>query len=224
MENCRRYPWLLAGLGAAGEGLAIRRLGRRSGATCREAHLRLPGDELVPKPLWESTRATTVWAPPADVWPWIVQMGFPGARGGWYTPHWLDRLQWGIEERSVDRIVPELQALAVGDTVPDSRDRSVFFTVAAVEPERALVLVSTRHLLRPMRSVRFTWAFVLEPVDERRTRLFVRARAVFAPRWSWLLLGPFISLGDYANATAMLHGIRARSEAEASRLPLAVEA
>ena len=224
MDKCCRYPWLLAGFGAVGAGLAIRRLGRRSGATSREARSPLPGDELVAAPLWESTRATTIWAPPAEVWPWIVQMGFPASRAGWYTPHWLDRLQWGIEERSAEVVVPELQALDVGDRVPDSRDQSVYFTVAAVEPERALVLVSARHLLRPMRSVHFTWAFVLEPVDKRRTRLLIRARAVFAPRWSWLLLGPLISLGDFANATAMLHGIRARSEAEASRLPRAIEA
>ena len=67
-------------------GYVVHRIGRRSGATGSETRLGLPGDELVPRPRWQSTRAITVEAPPADVWPWIVQMGYPSRRGGWYTP------------------------------------------------------------------------------------------------------------------------------------------
>jgi hypothetical protein len=200
----------LVSVGTAG--LALRRLGRRSGATDEELGARLPGDELVPDPLWDSTRAVTVSAPPASVWPWIVQMGYPAYRAGWYTPHWLDRLQWGIRQRSADRILPELQELKVGDRIPDSRDWSVFFTVAALEPERALILYSTRHILKPMRAVAFSWVFVVQPVDGRATRLILRARARCAPRWSWLILWPLFSLGDFVNATAMLSGIKARVE------------
>jgi hypothetical protein len=165
-----------AGAGTALLGLAVRRVGRRSGATAAEARAPLPGDEVVPEPLWESTRAITIEAPPADVWPWIVQMGFPTYRAGWYTPYWLDRMQWGIRERSADAIVPELQHLSVGDRVPDSRDWSAFFTVRTVEPGHALVLHSTRHILRPMRSNEFTWAFVLKARNEGSTRLLIRAR------------------------------------------------
>jgi hypothetical protein len=69
----------------------------------------------------------------------------------------------GIRERSAERVHPELQNLSVGDRVPDSPDWSVFFTVAALEPERALVLHSTRHLLKPMRTIDFSWAFALAP-------------------------------------------------------------
>ena len=72
------------------------RAGRRSGATRAEARAPLPGDELVPEPMWQSTRAITVAANPERVWPWLVQMGFPTHRAGWYTPHWLDRLTFGI--------------------------------------------------------------------------------------------------------------------------------
>ena len=107
----------------------LRRVGRRSGATAAEAAEVLPGDEIVADPMWQSTRAITIAAPPEQVWPWIVQMGFPSQRAGWYTPHWLDRLTFGIKQRSADRIVPELQQLAVGDRVPDSDDWSAFFTV-----------------------------------------------------------------------------------------------
>jgi len=35
----------------------------------------LPGDELVPQPRLENTRAITVQAPASTIWPWLVQMG-----------------------------------------------------------------------------------------------------------------------------------------------------
>jgi hypothetical protein len=201
--------------------LAVHRLARRSGATDAEVAGPLPGDELVPEPLWTSTRAITVEAEPAEIWPWIVQMGFPAHRAGWYTPHWLDRLQWGIGERSADRILPELQDLKVGDRVPDSRDWSVFFTVSSLEPARALVLHSTRHLLKPMRTIDFSWAFVLEPAQDRTTRLLIRARARCEPREALLLLFPLLGVGDYVNASAMLRGIKERCERTGGRAPAA---
>jgi hypothetical protein len=203
----------LIGLAAlAAIGLTIRRLGRRSGATDAEVGARLPGDEIVGKPMWDSTRAITVAATPAAIWPWIVQMGYPSHRARWYTPHWLDRLQRGIRERSSERIRPELQELDVGDHVPDSPDWSAFFTVVAVEPERALVLHSTRHLLRPIRSVDFSWAFVLDTYGEGPTRLVIRARVRGEPRWALTVLSPLLGVGDYLNASAMLRGIKRRSE------------
>ena len=113
---------------------ALERFGRRSGATKDEARLPLPGDEVVARPLWASTRAITIDAPPEQVWPWIVQMGFPPHRAGWYTPHWMDVAMWGDRPRSADYIVPELQDLKVGDTVPDSADYSVYYEVEAVVP------------------------------------------------------------------------------------------
>jgi hypothetical protein len=199
-------------IGLAGLAAALHRIGRRSGATAAEVHGALPGDGIVPDPLWQSTRAITITAPPARVWPWIVQMGFPAYRGGWYTPYWLDRIQWGITERSADRIVPELQHLEVGDRVPDSRDWSTYFTVAQSDPHRALVLHSTRHLLKPMRSNDFSWAFVLEPAPGGSTRLLIRARGRIEPRLARIVLGPALWVGDFVNASIMLRAIRRRAE------------
>jgi hypothetical protein len=198
--------------GALAAGYLVHRIGRRSGASLQEARALLPGDRVVLDPLWESTRAVTIDAPPSAVWPWIVQMGFPAYRAGWYTPYWLDRLQWGIKARSADHIRPDLQKLEVGDRVPDSVDWSAYFTVAGVEPERALVLHSTRHLLKPMRAIEFSWAFILEPAGAEQTRLLMRARARCEPRYAWTLLGSLIGIGDYVNASAMLRGIKQRSE------------
>lgn len=197
----------------------VRRVSRRSGVTAAEAGAPLPGDEIVPEPLWQSTRAITIAASPDEVWPWIAQMGYPKFRAGWYTPHWLDRLQWGIRESSAERIRPELQSPAVGDRIPDSPDWSVFFTVERVEPGRALVLRSTRHLLAPMRSIDFSWAFVLDAAPLGRTRLLMRARAICGPRAAWVALGPVIGVGDFVNASAMLRGIKRRSERAAAAGP-----
>ncbi len=208
----RRATWVAA-LGLTVGAVAVaRRVSRRSGATGDEIAAVLPGDEIVGQPIWESTRAITIAAAPSAVWPWIVQMGYPRFRAGWYTPHWLDRLQWGIREPSAERVRPDLQALEVGDRVPDSPDWTVYFSVERLATERALVLLSTRHLLAPMHSIAFTWAFVLEPIGNDKTRLIMRARARCEPHAAWLLLGGLIGVGDYLNASTMLRGIKRRSE------------
>ena len=172
----------------------------------------LPGDAIVVEPMWQSTRAITIDAPPEEVWPWIVQMGFPSHRAGWYTPHWLDRVTFGIRQRSADRILPELQQLAVGDRVPDSVDWSVYFTVEAVEPPHALVLHSTRHVIKPIETIDFSWAFVIGALPNGRSRLVIRARARYAPRWARLFVELVIRPADFVNASAMLRGIKARVE------------
>lgn len=203
--------------GYAAAGLALvavgARLGRRSGVSDEEAAGQLPGDDLVLDPDWQSTRGITIKATPEAIWPWLVQMGFPTFRAGWYTPYWLDRLLWRIDVDSSDRIRPELQALAVGDEVPDSSDWSVFFTVAELEPERALVLHSSRHLLWPMKSVNFSWAFVLAPVSDTETRLLIRSRGSCAPRAARVVVEVLIGPADFVNAMAMLRGIKRRVEA-----------
>lgn len=209
----------VTGLAAAGaiSGYLLHRAGRRSGATSVELRARLPGDELVAHPRWTSTRAITIDAPPERVWPWIAQMGFPSHRAGWYTPRWLDRLTFGIRAASADEIREGLQHLEPGDRIPDSDDWSVWFTVAEVDPPRALVLHSTRHVIRPIRSIDFSWAFVLRPAPPGRTRLLIRARSAYLPGSAVWFVELVIGPGDYVNAGAMLRGIRAR--AERSRRP-----
>jgi hypothetical protein len=191
---------------------ALRRLGRRSGVTAAEATEPLPGDEIVADPMWQSTRAITIAAPRDQVWPWIVQMGFPSHRAGWYTPHWLDRLTFGIKQRSADRIVPDLQQLAVGDRVPDSDDWSVFFTVETVEPPHALVLHSTRHVIGPIKTIDFSWAFVIREASPGASRLLIRARTSYTPRQALPFVELVIGPADFVNAGAMLGGIKQRVE------------
>jgi len=201
----------------------VHRMARRSGITADEARHVLPGDEIVPHPDWVSTRALTIAAPPSGVWPWVVQMGYPTERAGWYTPHWLDELMWGERPRSADSIRPELQDLRVGDMVPDSPDWTAKYVVEQIEPPRHLVLHSTWHVWGPVRSSDFSWVFVLQPVEEtlpgggrrQATRLVVRARVAYQPKWIYPFVETVIGLGDWANVSVMLRGIRRRAEAGA---------
>src|SRR5581483_7521618 len=114
-----------AGLGAAALGLlgvvAARyapRLRHRIltwGATDAEAAARLPGDELLDDADGVSTRAITIGAPAAAVWPWLAQMG-PSPRGGAYTYDWIENLL-GLDMHSVDQVLPDFQQPKVGDTI-----------------------------------------------------------------------------------------------------------
>ena len=47
-----------------------------------------PGAELVPGGTRAATAAVTIDAPPDEVWPWLVQMGWD--RGGWCSWDRLD--------------------------------------------------------------------------------------------------------------------------------------
>jgi hypothetical protein len=209
----RRPVKTIAVLGiVAGAGGAVRRFGRRSGATAEEAVRPLPGDGIVFEPMWESTRAITIQAPAATVWPWVVQMGYPTFRAGWYTPHWLDELMWGERPSSADEIRADLPDQPVGDKVPDSADFVMYYTVEEVEPPSHLVLHSTSHVFPPIQSVDFSWVFVLVPLSETSTRLFVRARVGYAPRWAYPLIEAMLDVGDFVNVSIMLRGIRNRAQ------------
>src|SRR5437868_449003 len=83
------------------------------GATTEEAASHLPGDELLEDTDGVSTRAITIDAPAASVWPWLAQMG-PAPRGGAYTYDWIENLL-GLHMHSVDRVLPEFQDPQVGD-------------------------------------------------------------------------------------------------------------
>jgi hypothetical protein len=64
-------------------------------ATTLEKRRPLPVDTLVPEPIFASTHAITIDAPPERVWPWIAQMG--ACRAGWYS--W-DRIDNGGTRRA----------------------------------------------------------------------------------------------------------------------------
>lgn len=144
----------------------------------------LPGDELIPDPVGQTTLATTLPAPPERVWPWLVQMG--ADRGGFYS--W-DRLDNGGRP-SAAAIVPAWQELAEGDRILSRPDGSTWFEVARLEAPTTLVLRARldargRPLGRPAPTACFVsdsiWSFHLVAVPDG-TRLVVRGRGGGRPR------------------------------------------
>jgi uncharacterized protein YndB with AHSA1/START domain len=124
-------------------------------------------DAMIPDPLFTSTHAITIDAPPEQVWPWIAQMG--AGRAGWYS--W-DAIDNGGTPSAM-RVLPEFQTLVPGDVMPAVPGATDAFVVAAVTPPRELVLtVSDGHGGNAV-----AWEHMLEPLDRGRTRLIVRGRA-----------------------------------------------
>ncbi|HET9436111.1 MAG TPA: hypothetical protein VFO50_04580 [Candidatus Limnocylindrales bacterium] len=204
---------------------------RTWGTNPDEAGRLLPGDELIASPSGVETRAITILAPEAAVWPWLVQMGF--GRAGWYSYDAID-----IRGKSADRIVPEWQAIAVGDTMPTHPGGG--FRVVQVEPDHALVLylddsmvgseaasadvpsgetappglaVSGAILGTNLRKFRATWSFVLEPIDGMSTRLIERCR-IEVPQAGALdtVTGSLFGFGVFVMMRRQLLGLKERAE------------
>ena len=54
----------------------LRHRRRTWGATEEEVAATMPGDDLLPRAQYRCTRAITISAPPDEVWPWLVQVGY----------------------------------------------------------------------------------------------------------------------------------------------------
>jgi hypothetical protein len=178
----------------------------RWGATDEEVQIALPGDGLVLRADVTATRAVTVRAAAADVWPWIAQLG--QGRGGFYSYDFLENLV-GCEIHSADRIVREWQPIDVGDEVKLHPDMGL--TVAAVEPGRALVLRGGVPMGEKASPYDSTWAFVLRDGSGGTTRLVVRERYGYSRWWARFIVEP-TELISFVMSRRMLRGIRDRAE------------
>jgi len=230
----------LASAGAAIGFVKVRAQFRTWGIDAEEAAKPLPGDEIVPDAEAVDTRGIDIAAPPKDVWPWLVQMGY--GRAGWYSYDELD-----MDQPSADRIVPELQHLAVGDLLPTHPAGG--FVVKVIEPRKALVVYADRSLVQAQAeaakaagasledastNVRATgmyldksmpgdfqasWAFVLEPRNDHRTRLIERFRGHMelptepaTPPFAPALAGKALLFGLFVMVRRQMLGIRDRVE------------
>src|SRR3954464_10087842 len=194
-----------------------------------EVELPLPGDELVTEPNAIETRGVTIEAPVANVWPYLVQMGF--GRAGWYSYEVLDS-----KVPSADSVIPELQNLAEGDVMPISPGGGGFI-VKTVDFERALVLytdtataraqaeqeVATASPDSPMYGMKMSgasfpefsasWAFYLKPTDDGKTRLIERFRAKTPGSGpATAVLGEVMGTGIVLMTRKQMLGIKERAE------------
>jgi hypothetical protein len=202
----------LAALAYVAVVVAVRPLYVRWGTTPEERVVSLPGDDVLPVDArYRIDHAITIHAPASAIWPWIAQLGQD--RGGFYSYDWLERAV-GDRIQNADRIHPEWQQRAIGDTVfatqasyAGGRLGHPGWRITAFEPERVMVLEN--------------WgAFVLRPVDSNTTRLIIRTRGPGTKSVLSFVLSPFnvfvFEPAHFIMQRGMLRGIRDRAEAAAT--------
>ena len=192
---------VIVGVGAGAAALA-RPWMDRWGATDAEVSAQLPGDEFVPDPYATTTRAVTIAASPESIFPWLLQMG--ADKGGLYSYTWLEAAIF-CPNVNADRIHPEWQALSVGDPVKmcPKEFGPPPYTVAAIEPNRALVMGHTN----PDGTWAESWQFVIVPQADGSSRLIVRSRTSLSGGM-WDVIHP----GIFIMERGMMLGIKARAE------------
>jgi len=204
--------WLAEALAAAAGMIALAAYFRwirpwhlRWGATDEEVARTLPGDEMVKRPSFNATRSVTIRAQPEEIWPWLVQVGCK--RAGWYSYDWIDNLG----APSAERIIPALQNLKVGDTVPMSPDGKQGFTVERIDPNRFMLWASKDNTA--------TWAWGLYGSGQGRTRLVTRVRLRY--RWlpPWTVFNLLFDPGDFVMMRKMLLGLKRRAERMSNDAP-----
>ena len=166
------------------------------GATAMEVSRQLPSDELVTRPTFNATRAITLDAPPEEVWPWLVQIGL--TRAGWYSYDLLDNLG----RPSARAIIPALQHLEPGDTIPMSPDGRQGMNVLSVDAPTSMVWGEPGGT---------TWAWQLDETDTGGTRLVTRVRS----RYQWsspaIAFSLLVEFGDIWMMRKMLLNLRERT-------------
>jgi hypothetical protein len=187
----------------------------------RENERPFPSDALLPDATDQITHAIDVAARPEAIWPWLVQMGC--RRAGFYSYDVLDN--GGV--RSAREIHPELLEVHVGQVLPATRESDEGFEVLRADAPRALVLGGLWDVEaerqrpfgspRPAKFWHVTWAFELEPLDERSTRLYARVRGAFSPdgRFHSLWIRPvhdFMQSKQLENLAARVEGRLARDD------------
>jgi len=217
----------------------LRRNRLRWRANKRERAMPMPGDDLVPFPLVQSTHAVTIAASPERVWPWLVQTG--QGRAGFYSDSkfWDRCVDWyyrvlsreqagkpsvGYEVAADDRVVAAWQNPHVGDVIADGPPGTAYYVIRGLEPNRAFVLYTDTHLphlvpagLREnprlgVHGVVSDSVLLTEP-QPGYTRLVRRMRMSCGP-WPFRLLAVPIMIiwGDLVTERNFLRGVKRRAE------------
>jgi hypothetical protein len=167
------------------------------GSTPEEVSRTLPGDDLVPRPMFDATRAITIRATPDEVWPWLVQVGV--TRAGWYSYDLLDNLG----RPSADHIIPDLQHLEPGDVVPMSPDGHHGIDVQSIEAPTSMVWSAPGET---------SWTWQLDALPRGSTRLITRIRSRMRPTPRSIAFYAVVEIADIWMIRKMLLTIRERAE------------
>lgn len=174
----------------------------RWGATGEEVERRLPYDDLVRNPTWNSTRVVTVEATPEQIWPWLVQVGW--GRAGYYGYDLIDN----GGKPSAWEILPEHQHLEIGTKFPMS-PWTAMYCRDFEEPRWLLLRMGDEDGKGDIGS----FLYYLDPIDHRHTRLMIRMR----DKYQWfnppiLAMQLAVDVGDIFFQWKHLLGIKARAE------------
>jgi hypothetical protein len=171
------------------------------GSTPDEQAMVLPGDAAHPSAYL--TRAITIDASPAAVWPWLMQIGQD--RAGFYSNDYLENLT-GANIHNADVLRPEWQVRALGDKVRMASPQET-----AAGGEATLLTVRILDAQRVYGDV--PGRFVLLPLGDNRTRLLVRESLAIPERGGamWVIWDPM----HFAMERRMLQGIKERAEGQA---------
>lgn len=180
----------------------------RFGTTRQDRTAELFGDSLNRGARYLVDNAILINAPAQSVWPWIAQMGQD--RGGFYSYDWLERA-FGARIHNVDSIVPAWQDRRVGDLVRAVQPTyfgGIFgpdlgWRITAIDPGRAVVLDK--------------WgAFIVRPIDDRTSQLYIRQRNPGTPSFVGNIFAPVgllvLEPAHFIMQQGMLRGVKRRAE------------
>jgi hypothetical protein len=110
------------------------------------------------------------------------------------------------------RIHPEWQNLKVGDMVRMYREGGgpPPYEIATLEPDRALIL--GHRLLDKASALSESWAFVLQKLDERSTRLIIRERFSSSLPTALRVMNYILTPGYFIMCRKMLLDVKQRAE------------
>lgn len=188
--------------------LILRRWHSMWGTTRDERQRVYPGDMLVALPRVQYTRAITIAATPAKIFPWLLQIG--QGRGGFYSYELLENIV-GSNIHNANGILPQYQNLKVGDIIRLIPRDVPSYRVGMILPDEALVLQTNN----PANDNRTTgsWGFYLHESESGTTRLIIRSRLDYEPTVMNFIIWRLITEPvHFLMEEKMLRGIKERVE------------
>ncbi len=205
---------LMVGLAVLIYFLFIRPFILRLGVTDKELDMPLMGDELVLSPNMEYMQAITINAPKEIIWKYLIQVGYK--RAGWYNLDFINRMSakdyFYENNKSANRIIPELQNLKVGDKIYLNPSINLDVTVLK---ENEVMLLSVNEGDKSLVS----WVFSLKEINQDTSRLFVRWKSNLGDGFTLKLMNTlFIEPASAIQQSQMFKGIKRRAEKDYSEI------
>ena len=170
------------------------------GATQKEVALMLPGDDLVPKPNFNATRAISINASPEIIWRWLIQIG--SKRAGWYS---IDRIDNG-GVKSSETILPKFQTIKIDQFIPFTPNQKNGMWVKDFKTNEYILWVD--------KIGNASWLWYLIPDGKSKTRLLARLKTRYVWKGFWIIYYLLYDMGDIIMMSKCMKGIKQRAEFE----------